>query len=214
MNNCEHFGFSPLRLPIDHVKEAMRCVLHTVVFNRSIGSHTARPMNPLPTTSAMFGLTYMRTDDPQVDQEIELKVKQLGELLERRPRQGSAVKVQLSFYITKNRKASMLNWITGTEDKVTFEQWTFPVTVYFRSGHPLVEQDEEAEKQAQAEMHSNMKRLLMNIVLKINMKMDHLPPTPEQSSYRFEVSFIPDGPNGAWSPRTMMPAMRNIQYIT
>ena len=35
--NCEEFNVPDLHLALVHVKEAARCILHTVLFNRALG---------------------------------------------------------------------------------------------------------------------------------------------------------------------------------
>jgi len=178
-----------------------------------------RPIEPQCAVSEQFELSYVRSDEQHLEQALELKVRQFAELFEKNLSKSNCKAVLLlSFYTTKNRKASLWNMLVGTEEKIIFEQWRIPVMVQplRRYANPAENLREEAQQQRLASQQTHS--ALLYILGRINAKLDHLPPPPQsQAVYKFEISFASQEALGAgepaWSPRTFSQSIRKIPYI-
>eukprot|EP00927_Polykrikos_kofoidii_P041464 TRINITY_DN35353_c0_g1_i1.p1 TRINITY_DN35353_c0_g1~~TRINITY_DN35353_c0_g1_i1.p1 ORF type:complete len:223 (+),score=27.57 TRINITY_DN35353_c0_g1_i1:224-892(+) len=188
MLNVEEFVCPELRLALCHVKEALRTVLHTALVCRSIGGH--RPIEPRPVHSELFDITYMKTDEPEIEQELERSIREFTDLFESNMCRSGRAQLILSFYTTKSRKQSLWNIIVGSDEKIVFEQWRTPVAVQplRRFSNPADSLREEANLQASASQQ--VQQVLHFVVGRACSKVEHLPPPPHsQASYRFDVSF-------------------------
>uniref|UniRef100_A0A7S1FD89 Autophagy-related protein 101 n=1 Tax=Noctiluca scintillans TaxID=2966 RepID=A0A7S1FD89_NOCSC len=184
MLNVEEFVCPELRVAVCHVKEAAKAVLHTIVVCRSIGGTV--PMDPSSVYSDLLDLTYMRTDEPVVEQSLEDALRQAAELFEGRTR----AQLTLSFFTRGKR--SIWGLLLGDE-KVVFEQWRLPVLIRppRRFSNPADNLREEADLQTSAS--AQVQQALLFVVGKVNYKVEHLPPPSDEGSYEFEVSLECDG---------------------
>lgn len=219
MLNVEELRVPELRLAMCHVKEAMRVILHTILLNRSIGGH--RPIEAQIAYSEQFELSYVKSDEQVLEQTLEVQVQKFGQYFEKNlSKSNSKAVLLLSFYTTKNRKASLWNMLAGTEEKIIFEQWRIPVSVQplRRYSNPAENLREEAQQQSLASQQTHS--ALLYILGGINTKLDHLPPPPQsQAVYKFDISFssqdsLGAGSELAWSPRALSQNIRKIPYIT
>ena len=64
--NLEEHVLDVLVLPPFQVKEALRCLLHTILFNRALG-----PVRPREMDSELFALSYVRCGVTSVDKKVE-----------------------------------------------------------------------------------------------------------------------------------------------
>mmetsp|Transcript_83438 Transcript_83438/g.131807 ORF Transcript_83438/g.131807 Transcript_83438/m.131807 type:complete len:220 (-) Transcript_83438:117-776(-) len=218
MLNVEEVICPELKLAVCNVKEAARMVLHTIVVCRSIGG--VRPIEPKVVHSELFDCTYMKTDELEIDQELEQSVRNFAEIFETNLGTSGRAYLKLNLYATKSRKQSMWNLLVGGEEKVIFEQWCLPVAVQKMRRHvtPAENLREEAENQKLAS--KQVEEVLHFIISKANSKVDHLPPPPQtQASYRYDISFTSiDGKGLQSSPRSMLPqgfshTLKHIPHI-
>merc|ERR1711871_1292997 len=76
--NCEHFVIDDLHVQDFQVKEALRCLLHSILFQRALGLIT-----PTEVESPLFeGVTYMRCHDVALEKLVEEKVEQVHACLQ------------------------------------------------------------------------------------------------------------------------------------
>lgn len=191
MLNVEEFVCPEMRVAPCHVKESMRCVLHTLMVCRSIGGH--RPIEPRSAYSELFDVSYLKTDESELEQELEQTVRQFSELLESgaspRGRAGQAQLV-LNFYTEKKRKQSVWNMLVGSDERIVFEQWRIPVAVQALRRHPTPAENLKEEALVQDSASKQVQVTLHFIIAKANAKIEHLPPPPQShAAYKFEVSF-------------------------
>lgn len=188
MLNVEEFVCPELRLAMCHVKEAMRALMNTIVVCRSIGGH--RPIEPRQVLSEVFDLAYMKTDEPDLEQEIEQRAMQFSEIFESNLGRSSRAQIILSFYTTKSRKQSFWNILVGSDEKVVFEQWRLPVAVQPLRRYPNPADNLREEANLQASASKQVLEALHYAIGRASTKVEHLPPPPQtQAAYKFEVSF-------------------------
>jgi len=215
MLNAEEFLCPELRLPMCHVKEAMRTILHSLVVCRSIGGH--RPIEPRVVFSELLDFAYLKTDEADFDDAIEEAVSHFSATLENGPSHAGRTQLVLSFYVTKSRKHSIWNKLVGADEKVVFEQWRLPVVLQQirRHASPTDNLCEEANLQASASQQ--VQQALHWAISRTSAKVEHLPPPPQtHSAYKFDVSFAIDGKEfgGATALRSSLSqTIRHIPHI-
>eukprot|EP00931_Biecheleriopsis_adriatica_P090780 TRINITY_DN64704_c0_g1_i1.p1 TRINITY_DN64704_c0_g1~~TRINITY_DN64704_c0_g1_i1.p1 ORF type:complete len:234 (+),score=40.92 TRINITY_DN64704_c0_g1_i1:95-703(+) len=199
-----------------HVKEAIRIILHSLVVCRSIGGH--QPLEPKQITSDLFDIDYIRSDEPALVEELEQTVEHFESNLSRSDR----LQLVFNFYTTKSRKQSIWNIIVGSDEKIVFEQWRFPVTVQPLKRFPNPADNLREEATLQASASQQVQQALHYMIARANSKVDHLPPPPQtQASYKFEVSFASGDGKGIGSgsvlpqglSSSLSQTIRHIPYI-
>ena len=63
-------------MPQFQVKEALRCILHTILFNRALG-----PVAPREVDSDLFDVSYVRCDVTDVDRSVEEAIERFSNSL-------------------------------------------------------------------------------------------------------------------------------------
>jgi len=90
MSNCEVVNLPALEVDHTHqVKDVLRCILHTVLFNRALGL-----VRPKEVDLELFNITYVQCVDRKVERTIEEKVDLVLHWLEKYP--GKQVQVRRS----------------------------------------------------------------------------------------------------------------------
>jgi autophagy-related protein 101 len=56
MSNCEVFNLPSIEVELHQLREVLRCLVHTVIFNRALG-----PLKPEVHDSELFDITWVRT---------------------------------------------------------------------------------------------------------------------------------------------------------
>eukprot|EP00397_Hematodinium_sp_SG-2012_P067397 GEMP01104389.1.p1 GENE.GEMP01104389.1~~GEMP01104389.1.p1 ORF type:complete len:212 (+),score=22.21 GEMP01104389.1:103-738(+) len=211
MLNVEEFNLPELRLAISFVKEAIRILLHSIILQRAIGGH--KVLEPAQYHSDLFDVTYFKVDDREVEQLVESRVRTFCDLFER-PSNASpktAGCLSISFYTmkVKPRGGSFWNFLTTGEEKIVFEHWRIPLTIQplKKCINPAETLDQEGTLQRVAQ--EQLRARMLWCIEKVNSKLDHLPPPPQQSTlYNFDITFD----DAHWSPRTFGSMM--IPYLS
>jgi len=115
MSNCVVFPLPTLELELYQIREVLRCVLHTIIFNRALGH-----VFPKEVDSELADITYVTCGDAEVESRMETKADELVAILEKRPQETA--QVSLSFYEPRRRQAS--GWWSGrAEERLYWERW-------------------------------------------------------------------------------------------
>eukprot|EP00301_Raphidiophrys_heterophryoidea_P020859 c5447_g1_i1.p1 GENE.c5447_g1_i1~~c5447_g1_i1.p1 ORF type:complete len:101 (-),score=14.54 c5447_g1_i1:469-771(-) len=75
--SLEQFLLDELEVEHFQVREALRCLLHTIIFQRALGA-----FRPEDVDSELFDITYVRCNDPAVVKTIEEKVDMFAKSVE------------------------------------------------------------------------------------------------------------------------------------
>lgn len=119
MSNCEVFQLPELEAEAHYVREVLRCLLHTIVFNRALGL-----LKPKEVDSDLFEVTYVQCGEPQVERLVEEKISSFLSWTERNP--GKQGQVVLSFYEKRRKQGT---WFTQQEERLYWEQWYIQLNV-------------------------------------------------------------------------------------
>eukprot|EP00455_Lapot_gusevi_P006684 TRINITY_DN1285_c0_g7_i1.p1 TRINITY_DN1285_c0_g7~~TRINITY_DN1285_c0_g7_i1.p1 ORF type:complete len:216 (+),score=37.29 TRINITY_DN1285_c0_g7_i1:64-648(+) len=182
--NIESFQLEPLVLEPFQIKAVLRCLLHTIMFNRALGNVRPKEMD-----CEVFEIFYVRCDDAQINKAIEENV----ELFYRHLLQNRKGKLTLSFY--KSVTKSTLIW--SREEKIHWERWYIPMALAPES------QTTAERNRLRASCDAAVRDRIMYILSMANEKKDHLPPVHGASaiSYPFEMAF--PSSDDSWSLMSM-----------
>ncbi|KAJ1458047.1 hypothetical protein M885DRAFT_513625 [Pelagophyceae sp. CCMP2097] len=164
---------------IDEAREALCCVLHTILFCRAPG-----PFKPQTVYAAHFELAYSRVGCTSIKRSVERAVDGLlasNALVAAGPELVKGALV-LSFF--DRRRSRSLFGLVGREEKIVWEQWTLPVLISTKT-RPLGD-DEAAElerRRHRAESDAVVRRRLADVHALVNGPLDHVP----SSMYEFEI---------------------------
>lgn len=189
MSNLEVIELPPIEIEPYQVTEVLRCLFHTILFNRALGSVVARDVD-----AELFDITWPHCGDPAAERRLETKIGEVKAFVERN--QDRKAVVRLSFF---ERRAQSGSWFLP-EQRLTWEQWVLtlvPIPSPPELGHavgPLAEatalQADVARARRRALLQSTLEGALQNIVTAVNEKREHIPPVVSGAAltFPFDVS--------------------------
>eukprot|EP00744_Colponema_vietnamica_P001386 GILI01002295.1.p1 GENE.GILI01002295.1~~GILI01002295.1.p1 ORF type:complete len:231 (-),score=37.09 GILI01002295.1:84-776(-) len=216
--NFEQFILDEIQIERFQAKEVLRCLLHSIIFNRALGV-----VAPRETESELFDLTFMRCGDPSVDKNVEENIEMFCNALDATNQPTG--QMVLSFY--ERREKKMLFGLSKQEEKVVWEQWVIPLRVSHPhsssstvsvsasasrnslsyspstlspSGAPFGFEPSERMRR-QSEVENVLRECLFYIVRKVNEKKDHIPPVSDSSkivTFPFEIT-VPAQNDSSWN---------------
>ena len=165
---------------VDQAREALQCLLHTILFCRAPG-----PFKPQTVYTDHFEMAYARVGSASVIRTVERAVDALlspGGLVPAGPEllKGAIV---LSFF--ERRRSKALFGLVKNEDKIIWEQWTTPILISTKP-RPLGDDDPSRLERSRADDAADklLRARLGDIHQLVNGPMDHVP----NSMYEFEIS--------------------------
>ncbi|KAJ7554532.1 hypothetical protein O6H91_06G144700 [Diphasiastrum complanatum] len=159
------------------VREVLRCILHTIMFNRALGL-----VRPRDIDSELFEkITYVQCGDATYEKLVEEKIDHLIAWVEKHPNKKS--QVCLSFYETRNKHVA---WFSNKVERLYWEQWWIylnviqPTHMRSRASHerPIDSSGESAEEERSkrhAILEAELRDVLLQILQFVNEKKDHIP---------------------------------------
>jgi len=222
--NCEEFILQPIEISLSLVKECMRCLVHTILFGRSIGGGSGGSMF-VTETSEIMGIEYCRIQESSSTDFagiIDYKIQEFCRKLEN----SRSLEFVMSFYVPKRPTGTTSSFwdllSRPFDDRAVFEKWRIPVKLLSSASavSPIsrLEQQEDWEiVSAKSQIYDRM----YNITRKLTDQMDHLPPPPtDRIPYHFDITTSAAMPVGSapgcpqWSPRSFAQSIRSIPFIT
>ena len=122
--NCEQVDLEPIEVERFQVKEVLKALLHSIIFQRALGAQQMRD-----TESDLFDLSYVRSDSRAIDAKVEEQTEAFGKALER-DETMAAHQVCLSFFERRVRPSTF--GLFRSEEKVVWERWHIPLLVHAR----------------------------------------------------------------------------------
>ena len=120
--NHESIDLEPLCVERVQVKEVLKALIHSIIFQRALGAPLYRD-----TESDLFDITYMRCDSHLIDS----KVEELAEAFSSGIDADAAADVRttccLSFFERRSSSAAF-GWLRS-EERVVWERWNIPLVV-------------------------------------------------------------------------------------
>ncbi|KAF8818151.1 hypothetical protein IE077_002136 [Cardiosporidium cionae] len=128
MNNCEELRCPQLQLGLRYLREALQCIVHTIIFARSISS-ASTVRQPIEECCEQLDIWYLKNVDPKISAEVESKILSFTSGFQAMLERGITRQAQfsISFY-ELYEKPGFISFIP-VEEKVYFEVWHVPVLV-------------------------------------------------------------------------------------
>ena len=98
------------------VQDVLRCVLHTVLFNRALGL-----VRPREVDLDLFNISYVQCVDRGLERVVDEKVGAVLHWMERHP--GKPAQVSLKFFEKRYKQA----WFSKQEERLYWEEWNVTV---------------------------------------------------------------------------------------
>lgn len=199
--NCEVCQLKELEVEHFEIREVLRCILHTIVFQRALGL-----VRPKDIDLELFEITYVQCGDVELEKKIDEKIDQFILWVEKHPYKKS--QICLSFYEVKNKHAT---WFTNKIERLYWEQWYInlhvaqhPKAHSSKSHHSKVVVDpgesalEERSSRREA-LEASLREVLFQIIKFVNEKRDHIPhvPTIDGVPFPYEIT-IPSSSDSAF----------------
>eukprot|EP00775_Hariotina_reticulata_P000595 gene595-880_t len=180
MSNCEVFSLSAIEVELHQVREILRCVLHTIMFNRSLGQ-----VKPQDVDSELFDITYVHCGDPSVEARLEAKINEACTFFEKKPQEMA--QLCLSFYEPRRRPVNVA-WFGKQDERLYWERWCINLCivqsdVFSQDHHSLAYTNARCVRQAQRQ--AQLQSLLTEVVTRVNEKRAHIPPVVSSSPCSF-----------------------------
>lgn len=119
MANCETYTLPSIEAEPQQVRDILRCLLHTILFNRALGH-----VKPQEVDCDLLDLSYVCVDDREVHTAVEGGIGDFCSSVEKRP-PGVPAQVRLAFY-ERRQKAS---WFGTADERMYWEQWFIPLRI-------------------------------------------------------------------------------------
>mmetsp|Transcript_39037 Transcript_39037/g.74798 ORF Transcript_39037/g.74798 Transcript_39037/m.74798 type:complete len:208 (-) Transcript_39037:474-1097(-) len=164
--NCEVFELPPLAVEHYQVREVMRCLLHTVLFNRALGA-----VRPRDVESELFELSYVQCGDPIVERNIEDKINSLCTWAERYTGKNKHVTVSVSFFEKRYKQI----WFSKQEERLYWEQWRINLTMV-RPCYTQHDNPEAARLVRHNALEESLQACMLQLLTLVGEKKEHIPP--------------------------------------
>lgn len=177
--NCEVLELALLTVEQYQIQEVLRCLLHTILFNRALG-----PVKPCEVESELFELSYVQCGDAEVERTIEDKVHRLGQWVDRNP--GKRVTVALSFFEKRYKQ----NWFAKHEERLYWEQWRVHLDVKPQEADPQPGDGASARRALQ----TSLQACVLELLRLVNDRREHIPPvvSSEVVCFPYEITLPSD----------------------
>jgi len=176
-----------LELDPPQLKDALRCILNTILFHRSLGASVA----PKELESESFdGVLYVAVDDSATQRSIESFIDKLYQKAVKTAEFKTTVGLQ--FYLTRSKPS----WFSSTvEEKFVWERWNLPVVVSKSKSRTMAEQEQKMAARGQT-----LKNRLTAVVELVVAKKDHIPSiNKQQACFPFEFTLDADEKSSSWN---------------
>mmetsp|Transcript_21570 Transcript_21570/g.46443 ORF Transcript_21570/g.46443 Transcript_21570/m.46443 type:complete len:213 (-) Transcript_21570:238-876(-) len=172
--NCERVELKELTVERKQVKEVLKILHHSIVFQRALGEP-----RKLDVDSALFDISYVCVASRLVSQKVEDHAEAFWSAIESAP----TVRVQSSIAFFERRSRPTAFGLFRSEEKVIWERWNIPLTVYSLDetlpselARPPSASEGEQRSQHKRALEAALRERLEFILTMASGKKDHIPP--------------------------------------
>jgi len=187
--NFERFEFKEMELEPYQAKDVLRCLLHSILFNRALGSFQPKDAECV----AVENVPYAKLDDPIMDDSLE---GDIDRFMTSWTKSGSKkAKLSLSFYERVEKKS--FAFFGGKDEKLHWERWVLPLVQHNEKDRPKTQADRD---RVSAARHSRLLENLFYLVTMVNDRREHIPTgklskdhasssSPSPLTFNWEINF-------------------------
>ncbi|EJU02520.1 DUF1649-domain-containing protein [Dacryopinax primogenitus] len=150
-------------------KEALRALLHLILFHRLFGCIK-------PRTTEIFDLTLPAVDEPEIDNIVNIKIDQFWKTLE------SSANSRAQMIVVFSEKRTKKSWFTSNEEEVPWEKWIIEAQLTSKADPP---QRNNAQNSV---TRSHLQRCMQRVLEHVDEKRDAVPPIQAQTLVPFPMS--------------------------
>ncbi|KAF9966856.1 hypothetical protein BGZ70_001022 [Mortierella alpina] len=162
----------PVELTVERtlLKDALRAILHTILFHRVFANIKPRDMD-------ILDLTIPVIDDPEVDKLVDEKIAAFVKAVDSNPQ--SKGQIGLMFYEKRTKRA----WFSSTSSEVCWEQWAITINV-------VTNTNEKDKQRSIKNMEKALSSLFLSILRTVNERKDHIPPITTSDGNPFPYQIV------------------------
>ncbi|KAG0306789.1 hypothetical protein BGZ98_001702 [Dissophora globulifera] len=162
----------PVELTVERVllKEALRAILHTILFHRVFANIKPKDMD-------ILDLTIPIIDDPDVDRRVEEKIAAFIKASDANPQNKGQIGVM--FYETRTKRV----WFGSTSTEVCWEQWAITINI-------VTNVNEKDKQRSIKNMEKALSSLFLSILRTVNERKDHIPPITTSDGNPFPYQIV------------------------
>lgn len=194
--NLEAYKLGLMDIEGFQLKEVLRCLLHTIIFQRALGTIVPKEID-----CDVFDVSYARVDDAQIERAVERRIDHMYQAIV--GTKTTQFTVTLRFYVNSETEGFMMK----ANKRQYWEDWVIPISIATQKITSAAERDRRHSKRQQT-----LRERLMYIIQMVNAKNKHIPPVKKYvPCFPFEINFS-DGtkpPKENWSLGKMF-----SQYIS
>lgn len=170
------------------VKEALKVLMHSIVFQRALGEYRF-----LDAESELFDLSYVRCDSRVVERAVEEHAESCSRFFDRPDLADPQQICCVSFFERRSRPGGF--GFFRSEEKVTWERWHVPVRVI-----PPLEAGSGAldRRRRQQDLETRLRSQLALILSLASTRKEHIPPADGLGGEVPWFEFSSSGSDGAW----------------
>ncbi|KAG0044915.1 hypothetical protein BGZ83_009818 [Gryganskiella cystojenkinii] len=168
--------YQPVTFPVEltveraYLKDALRAILHTILFHRVFANVKPRDME-------ILDLTIPIIDDPEIDRLVEEKIAAFVKVADANPQSHGQIGVM--FYEKRTKRA----WFSSTSSEVCWEQWAITINV-------VTNINEKDKQRSIKNMEKALSSLFLSILRTVNERKDHIPPITTSDGNPFPYQIV------------------------
>mmetsp|Transcript_4664 Transcript_4664/g.6601 ORF Transcript_4664/g.6601 Transcript_4664/m.6601 type:complete len:208 (+) Transcript_4664:129-752(+) len=185
--NREELILPPIHVKRFETEAALRCLFHTIIFNRSLHNKTLKPRD---VDCDVFEVSYAQSDNKDVANRVAEGIRSfLSKMEESKTNRGEAC---MAFFTAKDWSFRNL---FSQDDKFFWEKWIIPIHIVDKKSF----KDADSSK-LQTQHQEMLRECLMQIIAKVNEKREHIPPmnsneatnklTQKLGCFPFEITYL------------------------
>ncbi|KAG0366393.1 hypothetical protein BC939DRAFT_447873 [Gamsiella multidivaricata] len=170
----------PVELTVERLllKDALRAILHTILFHRVFANIKPKDMD-------ILDLTIPIIDDDEVDRLVEEKIAAFIKAADVNPHSKGQIGVM--FYEKRTKRA----WFSSTSSEVCWEQWAITINI-------VTNTNEKDKQRSIKNMEKALSSLFLNILRTVNERKDHIPPITTSDGNPFPYQIVIPSAADTW----------------
>ncbi|KAG0303043.1 hypothetical protein BGZ97_002066 [Linnemannia gamsii] len=176
--------YQPVMFPVEltverfYLKDALRAILHTVLFHRVFANIKPKDMDILELTIPII-------DDPEVDKLVDEKIAAFVKVVDANPQ--SKGQIGIMFYEKRTKRA----WFSSTSSEVCWEQWAITINV-------VTNINDKDKQRSIKNMEKALSSLFLSILRTVNERKDHIPPITTSDGNPFPYQIVIPTASDTW----------------